>query len=275
MKKQLLLLFTVFLCSSAFAQMDTIYTAGKKIACSVKEISENTVRFTYPNEDLMNSLNYNIIEKIVFKSGRVQTFANAMAYRNLTSPEDYEKITMAQLESEIKGLYKLGETNAKAKGTTEFSSQERVKQRAMKKLKQKAAMMGGNVIYMLNMRQAGNTSSWSVLFGTSTSAETSLTGIVYTNALPSVEKFKSKFANESNYRATTYYKLGNSDADYTVSNTDKDLHISNINYENGYVNISGRLDGKELEFKVSYVNDNDFHIYYFTKNAIIAYRIEK
>ena len=51
--------------------------------------------------------------------------------------------TITQVEGEIKGLFKVGEVSSKAKGTTTFSNQERVKERAYKKLKIQAAMMGG------------------------------------------------------------------------------------------------------------------------------------
>lgn len=57
----------------------------------------------------------------------------------------------------MKGLYKLDDVSSKAKGTTEFSNQERVKRRAVDKMKMQSAILG-NVIYMVQMRSDGTKS---------------------------------------------------------------------------------------------------------------------
>jgi hypothetical protein len=38
------------------AQVDTIYSNNIKIACTVKEITPDAVKYTYPGEDLLNSV---------------------------------------------------------------------------------------------------------------------------------------------------------------------------------------------------------------------------
>ena len=58
--------FTLFLiipCFS-FAQYDTIFSSSGKIAASIKEIGESSIKYTYPNEDLLNNMNKNVIRKI-------------------------------------------------------------------------------------------------------------------------------------------------------------------------------------------------------------------
>src|ERR1700733_8760340 len=126
-------LFLTFLSASCFAQMDTVFLNNQKIACSVKEITPDAIKYTFPGEDLINSVYKNTVQKIVFKSGRVQTFAEATSYKSITGVSDFDNVSITSIESKVRGLYKLGDVSAKAKGTTVYSSQERVKERAYKK----------------------------------------------------------------------------------------------------------------------------------------------
>ena len=56
MKKTILLLSTILKTSFLIAQNDTIYTNNDKIIGSVKEITEDAVKFSYPDEDFTNSI---------------------------------------------------------------------------------------------------------------------------------------------------------------------------------------------------------------------------
>ena len=64
MKNKLLLLITFTTCSTAFCQLDTIYSNNEKLAVNVKEITEDAVKYTYPNEDLINTSYKNTIHFI-------------------------------------------------------------------------------------------------------------------------------------------------------------------------------------------------------------------
>lgn len=59
-----------------------------------------------------------------------QEFAARTSFRRLSSPMEWEQVSIASVESEVQGLYKIDDVSSKAKGTTEFSNQERVKRRA-------------------------------------------------------------------------------------------------------------------------------------------------
>jgi len=47
--------------------MDTIVINNQKTACSVKEITPDAVKYTYPNEDVINSVFKNTVQKIIFR----------------------------------------------------------------------------------------------------------------------------------------------------------------------------------------------------------------
>ena len=140
---------------AASAQVDTIYTHEGVIPCNITEITETAAKYQYPGESHSNSLSLNAVSKIVFRSGRVQEFAARTSFRRLSSPMEWEQVSIASVESEVQGLYKIDDVSSKAKGTTEFSNQERVKRRALDKMKMQAAILGGNVVYMVQMRSDG------------------------------------------------------------------------------------------------------------------------
>jgi hypothetical protein len=134
------IIFTLFLfitTSVCFAQLDTIYLANEKLAVEIKEIGADVVKFTYPKEDIANSIFKNSIQKIIFKSGRTQVFSEATNFKKVDGIKDWELVSISQVESEVKGLYKLGDVSAKAQGGTTLTGMERIKDRAFKKLKYK------------------------------------------------------------------------------------------------------------------------------------------
>lgn len=143
----------------------------------MKGITPEAVKYVYPNEEVLNSLYKNAVVKVAFKSGRVQTFAEGTSFKKLQGPEEFELVSITQVESETRGLFKLSEVSSKARGTTSFANMERVKERAMSKLKIEAAIHGANVVYLVQQSTAPN------LYGnnSSTPTATNLAGVAYSN----------------------------------------------------------------------------------------------
>lgn len=257
--------------TACFAQTDTVYTNNQKIACSVKEVTPDAVKYTFPGEDVINTVFKNTVQKIVFKSGRVQTFAEATSYKTISGVMDFEKVTITSVESEVKGLFKLSDVSSKAKGTTVYSSQERVKDRAYRKLKIQAAMFGANIIYLSNQRTEGN--KYGSYFTSGSTAETNLTGIAYSNILPDYDKFKKLIGANTNFTATQKFELGASDSDVSQDKITKPFRLFNISNENGIILIQGELKGESdnRDFQLVNFTDNSFSIAYKHKGT--AYNI--
>ncbi|TFF39856.1 hypothetical protein E2R66_04700 [Mucilaginibacter psychrotolerans] len=268
----LLFLFTAIAYCSA--QTDTLYLNNQKLACSVKEITPDAVKYTYPGEDLINTVYKNTIQKIVFKSGRVQVFAEATSYKALAGVMDYDKVTVTSVEGEVRGLYKLGEVNSKAKGTTVFSNQERVKERAFKKLKIMAAIFGGNIVYLANQRTEGN--KFGGEYGGSSTAETNLTGIAYSNILPDFDAFQKAIGTKKDFVTTMQYKLWASDTDVSQDVVNKTFQIFSITNENGIVYIEAQLQGEKniTKFQLAYFTGDSFSIAYKNKGTAYNYQIK-
>ena len=132
MRTQLVILFLT-ISSFCQSQADTIFTNQEKIVCNVKEVTEDAVKYSYLNEQLVITTYKNMIQKIVYSSGRVQTFSEMTSFKKVANVEDYENVIMSQVEREVKGLYKLGDVSSKAIGVTIYANQETVKKRAYRK----------------------------------------------------------------------------------------------------------------------------------------------
>ncbi len=249
-------------------QSDTIYTNNEKIACSVTEVAPDVIKFNYEGESLVNSLYKNSIQKIVFKSGRIQTFSESTSFKTVQEPTDYENVTITQVEGEIKGLYKIGDVSSKAKGTTTLSNQERVKERAYRKLKMQAAMQGANIVYITSQRTEGN--KWGGYYQSGSSAEANLSGVAYSSSLPSFNDFEKILGDKRRFVATKLTKLWGSASDLTENPISSNFQIEDIINENGLIVIKGKLEGKSKfsKFKVASFSDSAFNIFFKSKSTV-------
>jgi len=264
MKNKLLLLVTLSISSTAFCQMDTIYSNNEKLAVNVKEITEDAVKYTYPNEDLINTSYKNTIQKIVLKSGRIQTFNEASAFNKVNSIQDFEKVTISNVESEVKGLFKIADVGAKAKGGSTFSSMEKVRNRAYNKIKIQSAMMGANVVYLAHQKTEGNKMGGYWQAGSTT--ETILTGVAYSNSVLDYNSLKSKLGDKTTFNVVKEYRLGTSSMEYSESKIEKAFMIKEVLKENTGVYIIGYLDKKETKYRVAYFTEDAFFLYYKDKS---------
>ncbi len=271
MKQALLIALTFLISKSGFAQYDTLFLNNEKIPCIVREITADAVRYSFPGEDLVNSTYKNSILRIVFKNGREQVFSESTFFKPVKNVDDFDNVSITLTPLEIRGLYKLGEVSAKAKGTTTLSNQERVKERAYRKLKIEAAMMGANIVYLTHQRTEGNRSGG--YYQSGSTAETNLSGVAYSNKLPDYDAFVAKVGNTRAFKTREQSKLWSSASDMSKSDYNKDFVIDEITNENGLIIIKGRLDGvkKYDRFKVASFDDHEFRIFYTDKAT--AYNI--
>lgn len=268
--KKILFSFSALLALSfnVVAQTDTLYTNNQKLSCTIKEVTEGAVKYTYPNEDLVNTVYKNSVQKIVFKSGRVQVFTEASSFKVVNSVPEFDNVTVTAVENEVKGLYKIGDVSSKAKGTTGFSNQERVKERAYRKLKIQAAMMGANIVYLTNQRTEGN--KFGGYFQAGSSAETNLTGVSYSNVIPDLAEFKKLLNARTELSAYEEYRLGGSSSDYSYKESPGKFLISNVRNDNGIITIEGELEGlnKVNQFRLVSVSNDHFNIFYRDKSTV-------
>jgi len=268
----------------SFSQYDTIYSTTGKVVGSVKEIGENSVKFSYPKEDLINNINKNVIKKIVFKSGRVQTFSNMSGYKIIKSGLDFENVSISLVFEEVKGLYKIGEAGAKAKGTTELSSIEKVKERAIRKMKITAAMQGANVIYQTQINTTDNIPAQS---GAVTKAaqptQTTVSGIAYSSELPSFDEFKQAIGSRKLFSVINLYEFENvfnildpfnANTDVKQKSVTRTMELNSVTEESGFIYVEAKIEKESnTKFRVIFFNNEEFTLEYKTDKGIYNFRV--
>ena len=274
MKKTILTLITIVSTIICNGQSDTIFSNNEKILCSVREITSEAVKYSLLEEELTNSLYKNAVQKIVFKNGRTQIFSESSSFKKVLNVMDYEKVSISQLEGEVKGLYKLGEVSSKAEGGTSMSNQERVKERAYRKLKIQAAMQGANCIYLTHQRTQGNRSGG--IFQSDMPSETNLSGIAYTTELPSYADFEKLISEEKEFNAVHEYILWSDMANISQTKIQKKFSVTKVYNENGQIILEGKLScvRNYSRFRVVSFTKDHFTIFYKDKNSIHSIKIE-
>ena len=143
---------------------------GNVIKGTVTEINDGYVKFKYSNEDLINSISKNTINEIIFKSRRTQKITEKIL---VNSADDWKKVQVTNLESDIKGLKKYGELRAKASSGWTFTNLGKVEAKTMVKIKQQAASKGCHIVLLLTTTGRNGT------YGISGGTKASITVVAY------------------------------------------------------------------------------------------------
>lgn len=254
LKKPLIIALLLFVSApSLYAQRDTIFfIARTKTACFVKEIDPDVIVYTLRGEDVINTVYRNTVQKIRFRNGRVQVFTEIKAYKHVEGLKDYENVSVTTDENNVQGLYKLGDLSTRAtKG-------------AEKRLKMQAALMGANVIYIVNQN-------------TNTSADPDdatlfpyVTAQAYTSTVPDADKFKKLIGSRTDYAAKQTYALWGNANNVSAENSYRRFTIKNVNNDDGIISIEGKLkDEKDVSvFQLTGFNDDAFSISYSKENTV-------
>jgi hypothetical protein len=259
MKKQIIttLILVTFsqTISAQNSTLDSIFTSEGLVLANVKKIAPDFIEYSFPDEEFVTAIYKNTVRKIRFKSGRVQNFSEATALNDVANAYEYERVNLTRVEGETKGLFKIDEVFSKAVGTTTLSNITTVKERAFRKLKIQAAMLGGNLIYMLDQSTVGNQQGGYYQSGKAT--ETILTGIAYTNKLPSLEDFKKFIKDKRQFSVYQKLYVGRNSTDVEESEIFvKEFTIEDIYEENKFIYLTAKgFDNKPLRV-ISFTDGN-------------------
>ncbi|OHX65110.1 hypothetical protein [Flammeovirga pacifica] len=232
-------IFLIFISNITFSQVknDTLLTVvGEKVIVSVKEITASEIKYSYPNEALLNGMKKSSVAEIRFGSGRVQKLHKFLNYKNVSTGKDWENVSISNVATEVEGLVKLGDVSAKAEGTTEFSSVAKLQARVYDKIKVQSAMLGGNVAFVIN--QTAETMSSSAFSSKAA------------NAIMSASVYSSKVINSADihygtYSISHYYLLRSNEAKIK---TKKFAVAHQITISEDRINLNGRQPGIDIKF---------------------------
>lgn len=261
------------------AQTDSIFTRSEVILCTVKEVGEQTVSYTYPGEEVLNSIYKNTIAKIVFRNGRVQTFDEYKTLQPVLHAGDYAKVQILTSEVETRGLVKLEPVISKAKGFTTLANPLAVQDRALRKLLIETAMIGGNALAL----QQATTTPGRVgnEFIPGQTAYSLQTGMAFTAQAPDEEAFRQLIGDKTTFQVKHRYWMGRNSFDLSSSQASGTFTLrivepirNNKLWVRGsfskFKTASGEgvtLDGVSM-FRVVAYNDEQFTLHFQSESGI-------
>ena len=154
MKNILLLTFTVcYFSITLFAQTksDKVFAQEGVKEVNVKEVTELAIKYTYPGEETLYTLNKMLVSKIQFASGREEVFQTAPKFINKL--EDSKEVYIATNPDEVVELENIGVLNTYITNVGPLISINRSSNKQIAKLKLEAAMRGANVVLIENVQQ--------------------------------------------------------------------------------------------------------------------------
>ena len=144
------LFFTAFICLIAsiqygYSQDRVVKLTGESILCEVTEITNDVIKYKTNDKSLIRSIERGKVENIHFASGAIEKLNSKIV---INGEEDWRKVQIVNLKSEIEG-YKKGESlNASANTRWSRSNLEKSKIIATEKLKKFAASKGYHIVYL-------------------------------------------------------------------------------------------------------------------------------
>lgn len=162
MKKFILMFLMLLTTSLIFAQLDVITKhSGEIVSGNVIRDEEYTIVFKYDGEDTENTISKYAIEKIVFKSGRVEQVTEKIV---VESDKDWEKVVILEDKTYIAGLKKVGEIKGKT-SFINFQTGNTGDTKSTMKLKMEAAKMGCPFILMTSDKDINASGGNNGLYG--------------------------------------------------------------------------------------------------------------
>lgn len=181
MKRLIITIFALFfstLIINGQDALDTIYFVdGKVEAVQLSGLTETAVQYNYYGEGIPINTPKTRIEKVITRAGRMIVFENTAKKKMVYSCEDWEKVEISNIESEVEGMIRYANVSGKAKAGTSFSSLDKMQNRAMTKMRMQTAFIGCDVVYILN--QTNTDARTGSFAGSAQTASSTLSGTAY------------------------------------------------------------------------------------------------
>ena len=279
MKKKLILTLTyitafIFISS---AQSDRIFLKDEVKNVIVEEVGTNHIKFKYPNENASYTISKHRVEKIIFASGREEVFESP--FKPVRSVNDFENVFLSYQPQDVDGLKPLGQVFSKAKGVTTLASINNVNNRAVRKVKMEAAMLGANVVLVGNTFQRGNQYGNENVPGNATM--TSISGTAYTTN-PSnydlnevrgfLENYQYVLFQTDQFNRNAFDKKTKLNEMYDQKLNVNLFKFDGIYEKDGFLHVkSSKLRSKTGDLRVLFANEEHITLVEQHKNSIYNY----
>jgi len=170
MKKVIFLFVLLSFCTIVLAQDRIMTHRGDTIVCKISELTDNNIKYRFEGEDLLNNISKNLVREIKFSNNRIQKISEKVVINGL---EDWQKVKITNLESDISGLNRKGEFTANAASGWSTTGEGKMQAKAMDKLKKQASEVGAHIVLILTTTSKGGG------HGMSGGTKASVTGVAY------------------------------------------------------------------------------------------------
>ena len=243
--------------------MDTIFLKnGNFEIIDLIEINSDNVIFKYPNEIFSVNTNISLSSKIKTRNNREIKFGQKKQNRKVNSVEDWEKVIITNLPSEVDELQSIANVTGKAKAITTLGSLEKIQNRAMTKIKMQAAFYGCDYVYMLNQQNVA--SKFGTAYNSGQTAGSTLSGTAYSVSTEDIKDFQ-----EGEYYLYKVLKLGPNDLKYYPSTKfDKlklNLDKSSFVFDNNYYSFENPFELENSDSFMRLISLNESRIVFLLK----------
>ena len=147
--KIVLLLTTLFLTYSSFAQGDKIYLHnGKNIDGTVIEIGNFTIAYSYAGEKAKQIISKYAVDKVIYGgSNREEKITSRVV---VNSESDWQNVVILDDKTEITGLVKID--NVESSGGGKFVGAKAAQEKCLERIKKAAALLKCPFVYLSENR---------------------------------------------------------------------------------------------------------------------------
>jgi hypothetical protein len=276
-KTLFILAFSLSAACGVSAQLDTIFSRSGPIPCHITEVGVRTVSFTHPEEEVLNGIYRSQIQKIVFRTGRVQEFPEFRQYRQVRYIDEAENVTIVTDASEVESLHRLDfvATQFHTLGHNMPRQQETI----FRSLRQQAAMLGGNVLLLVAPGASPGASGMEAV--AVTTGQGFQNGVVYTTEKLDLGDFETRISQKQTYRIDTLYRVTPVNSNLSKIKVIGTFHLYGIERSEDHTVLKGGLKpvvrqggGGELNlskfshFRVVQVYPTHFTLYFRDDNTV-------
>lgn len=155
MKTKTILLLLFFCAINTIAQDKIVLRDSTFLNVKVVETNDKSVFFTYPNETVKNEKAKSSIAYIVYGSGRTEKYTNNIIMPTIESESDWEKVVVTSNKEDVSSFHKVKSISVSAGNGGIFDSASKAYDKAIKKIKKKAAKERCGVCLIISQNFGG------------------------------------------------------------------------------------------------------------------------
>ena len=132
------------------------FANGNVIEAKVTKLSDDSIEYVLPNEDMSNIVYKTLLHRIEFSNGRVEEYGNLLNIKVITSKDQWKEVVVTYSETDTRGLEKVKEIS-KASGWGGALASGAGYNDAIKLCQKEAAKLGCGLILINGSPNARNT----------------------------------------------------------------------------------------------------------------------